>query len=176
MRQDKPRELHNVCKTNKKGSPVAKLSKVDIAILTVLRDDAKLTNEQVGQRVGRSGSAVSRRVAELEKDGTIAGYRADIDARKAGLLTVIYKLVNLHGHSRDLTDPFEATLESWPNVVEWCRLEGHWDYLLKFLVTDTVQGDQLHDRLLALSMVKSAQGLRVLDRPRTKPLPLDGLA
>ena len=155
---------------------MTKLSKVDIAILTVLRDDAKLTNEQVGQRVGRSGSAVSRRVAELEKDGTIAGYRAEIDAQRVGLLTVIYKLVNLHGHSRDLTDPFEATLQSWPNVIEWCRLEGHWDYLLKFLVTDTVQGDRLHDRLLALPMVKSAQGLRVLDKPRTKPLPLDGLA
>lgn len=152
---------------------MVKLKKIDIDILNLLRVDAKLTNDEIGQRVGRSGSAVSRRISELERDGVISGYQAVIDAPQVGLVTTIYKLVNLHGHSRDLTNPFEAALQSWPHLVEWSRIEGSWDYLLKFVVKGTPQVDRLHDQLLAMPMVKSAQGMRVYDQPRTKPIPLE---
>ena len=61
------------------------LDKFDIAILTQLQQDARLTNAELAQRVGLSAAPCWRRVRALEQAGFIRGYRAEIDRHKIGL-------------------------------------------------------------------------------------------
>lgn len=153
-----------------------KLSKTDLEILRLLQADAKLTNEEIGQQVRRDASVVSRRIGELRKAKVITGMHAAIDPNKLGLVTTVFTLVSLKAHGLDLTDAFERELAAMANVVEWSRINGSWDYLLKFQVRDTPTHDRLHNRLLSLPMVSRLRGMHVIDQPFVKPLPLDGLA
>jgi DNA-binding Lrp family transcriptional regulator len=148
----------------------------DIAILRALQKDARQSNEAIGEQVKKDGSVVSRRIAELVKARAITGIHAAIDPQKVGLVTTIYKLVRLTDHKLTVTSAFEREIDTWPNVVEWARLEGSWDYLLKFLVRDTPQHDKLHNALLQLPMIQQVRGMRAHGQPRTKAIPLDDLA
>jgi len=148
----------------------------DIAILRALQKDARQSNEAIGEQVKKDGSVVSRRIAELVKARAITGIHAAIDPQKVGLVTTIYKLVRLTDHKLTVTSAFEREIDTWPNVVEWARLEGSWDYLLKFLVRDTLQHDKLHNALLQLPMIQQVRGMRAHGQPRTKAIPLDDLA
>lgn len=152
-----------------------KLNKTDMAILRALQKDARQSNEEVGRGAGvkRDGSVVSRRVAELVKAKIITGMHAAIDPAKLGLVTTVYTLVTLKAHTPDLTDPFERELEAMPNVIEWSRISGSWDYLVKFLVKDTPQHDRLHAQLLRLPMVSRLRGMHVKGQPFVKPVPLE---
>ena len=152
-----------------------KLNKTDMAILRALQKDARQSNEEVGRGAGvkRDGSVVSRRVAELVKARIITGMHAAIDPAKLGLVTTVYTLVTLKAHTPDLTDPFERELEAMPNVIEWSRISGSWDYLVKFLVKDTPQHDRLHAQLLRLPMVSRLRGMHGKGQPFVKPVPLE---
>lgn len=152
---------------------MTKLNKTDLGILRALQKDASQSNDAIGQQVSRDGSVVSRRVAELTKAKVITGIHAALDPTKLGLVTTVYTLVSLKAHGLDLTDAFEAEINAMPNVVEWSRINGSWDYLLKFQVKDTPTHDRLHNRLLSLPMVSRLRGMHVIDQPFVKPLPLD---
>jgi uncharacterized membrane protein len=57
------------------SSPGA-LDDLDAAILRHLERHGRATNYEVGEAVGLSASAASRRILALEKAGAIRGYRA----------------------------------------------------------------------------------------------------
>lgn len=151
---------------------MTKLNKTDMAILRALQKDARQSHEAIGAQIGRDGSVVSRRVAELVKTKVITGVHAAIDPIKVGLEIAAYKLVSLKGHGTDVTGAFEGAIETMPNVVEWARLGGDWDYLLKLICRDKAEHDQVHHRILSLPTVHRVQLLTVYDMPRTKLPPI----
>ena len=64
--------------------------KFDRKILALLQGDARLTNNDLSERVNLSPSQCSRRRQRLEEDGFIRGYRAVLDRDKLG-----FSLVNV---------------------------------------------------------------------------------
>ena len=62
-----------------------KFDEFDKKIVDVLREKGRLSNIEVAQQVGLSHSSCSRRIARLERDGLIVGYRALTDRRRLGL-------------------------------------------------------------------------------------------
>ena len=69
---------------------MAKLDDIDLRILAALQDNGRLSNIEVAERVGLSHSSCSRRIARLERDGVILGYRALTDRQKIGLSVRAY--------------------------------------------------------------------------------------
>jgi Lrp/AsnC family leucine-responsive transcriptional regulator len=59
--------------------PHAELDQTDLEIVDLLREDARRTLADVGERVSLSAPAVKRRVDRLERDGVIVGYTALVD-------------------------------------------------------------------------------------------------
>ena len=53
---------------------MSKLDKIDKTILSVLQEDARITNLDIAKKVGLSASACLRRVTSLEKSGIIQSY------------------------------------------------------------------------------------------------------
>jgi Lrp/AsnC family leucine-responsive transcriptional regulator len=62
-----------------------RLDATDIAALTVLQREGRISNAELAERIGLSASACLRRVQRLEAGGVIAGYAALIDAKQVGL-------------------------------------------------------------------------------------------
>lgn len=152
------------------------LSKVDRAILQALQQDARLSYEVVGAMVGRDASVVSRRVAALVKAGVITGMTVTVDPLKAGLMTTVYMMVMLDDHGDDAFANFERALDDMPNVVEWSRMHGVNDYVMKIQARDKEHHLRLHTYLRGLPMVRRVRTLELLGQPRTKQTPLADVA
>ena len=149
-----------------------KLTATDLEILRTLQADCYRSNEAIGETVNKSGSAVSRRIGELQKAKVITGLHAAIDPDKIGLKTTVFTLVSLKQHGDGTTANFAAVIDTWPNVIECARTSGSWDFLLKFLVRDTRHHDELHNKLLAMPEVSRVRGMHVIGSPKTKPVPI----
>jgi Lrp/AsnC family leucine-responsive transcriptional regulator len=114
-------------------------------------------------------------VQRLERDGVIAGYRAEVDPERLGLGLQAFVRVQLKSHDAARIDVFAQQVNAWPEVVTCHALTGDMDYLLHVLVRDLEHFSRfLLDKLLTqaevddvnssfvLRTVKRAQGLAVL--------------
>lgn len=109
------------------------LDRHERAILAALQQDARLTNQELAEKVGLSASPCWRRVKALEAQGYIRRYTALLERRKLGLEECYFTLVTLHRHERDAVEAFEAEMMRHPEVLECHAITGEGDYLLKVL-------------------------------------------
>jgi DNA-binding Lrp family transcriptional regulator len=122
---------------------------VDRKILAVLQAEGRLTITELAARVGLSVSPCHRRLRELERSGTIRGYRAIVDAEAVGLTFQALVFVTMRQEDRDTLLGFEAAVAGIPQVVQAQRLFGDPDYLLRVLTADLAAYQRLEDDQLA---------------------------
>jgi DNA-binding Lrp family transcriptional regulator len=134
------------------------LDQFDTRLLTFLQDDAGLTNQQLGERIGLSASQVSRRRQRLEQAGVIRRYRADLDAGAVGFSVIAYVGVALQAHSRQNARRFRELVRALPEVQEAHALTGDVDYMLKVAVTDLPALSRfINDELLPHDSVRNVR-------------------
>src|SRR5215469_16584899 len=92
------------------SSRAAQLDELDAAILAFLEDHGRATNYEVGDAVGLSASAASRRIHALETAGAIRGYRALVDERLLGKHMTVFIRVTLERQSAAVLAAFEAAI------------------------------------------------------------------
>ncbi|WP_442578119.1 Lrp/AsnC family transcriptional regulator [Mesorhizobium sp. ASY16-5R] len=108
----------------------------DRKILALLQVDARLTNNDLSERVNLSPSQCSRRRQRLEEEGFIAGYRATLDRDRLGFSLVSVVSVTLATHNRDNARRFAELVSRLPEVQEAHALTGEMDYYLKVVTPD----------------------------------------
>lgn len=111
----------------------ANLDKIDRAILRELQADARLTNQDLSQRVGLSPSPCLRRLKRLEAEGVITGYGAKVDEEAVGLPVVVFMSVKLERQIDASLNTFETEILKHPEVVDCWLMTGDNDYLLRVL-------------------------------------------
>lgn len=128
---------------------MSNLDKIDIKILGVLQEDARITNLDLAERVGLSPAPCLRRVRALEESGVVRKYVALLDPRKVGLGLEFAIDVRLKQQTRQLMASFERRIVRLPEVVECCLTAGDWDYTLR-VVTGSLEDYQSFqlDRLM----------------------------
>ena len=152
------------------------LDRIDLALLTELQRDGRITNAELAERVHLSASAALRRVQRLERDSVIAGYRAQVDPERVGLGLQAFVRVQLSRHDTGAIDAFSTQINQWDEVVACHALTGDMDYLLHVIVRDLEHFSRfLLDRLLnqaGVADVNSSFVLRTVKAFRGMPLPL----
>ena len=108
----------------------------DRKILSLLQQDARLSNNELSARVNLSPSQCSRRRQRLEDEGFIRGYRAVLDRERLGFPLVNVITVTLATHNRDNARRFARLVEGLPEVQEAHALTGEMDYILKVVTPD----------------------------------------
>lgn len=108
-----------------------KLDRADRKILAELQTEGRLPNVELASRVGLSESPCLRRVRQLESNGVIAGYRAEIDPRELGLDIIAFILLNLNQTSDTDSRKFFTAVQNEPAIIECHAMTGNYDYLLK---------------------------------------------
>ena len=103
------------------------LDETNIAILSLLREDARISLAELGRRVGLSAPGARERISRLEQRGVITGYRAEIDPRALGY--PIAAVVRVRPSLRQLQRIPEIASET-PEVIECRRITGEDCYLL----------------------------------------------
>ncbi|MFC0509069.1 Lrp/AsnC family transcriptional regulator [Micromonospora costi] len=125
------------------------MDSIDRKILAELQTDGRLTVTDLAGRVGLSVSPCHRRLRELERSGTIRGYRALVDPAAVGLTFEALLFVTMRQEDRDTLLGFEAAVARVPNVVQAQRLFGDPDYLLRIVTADLGAYQRLEDDVLA---------------------------
>ena len=117
-----------------------KLDKIDNNILTLVQDNARLSNQDLADIIGLSPSACLRRFKALEESGLILGYKTILNAKKIGLGMTALLQVSVDKHVPEQFELFETAVEKMPNVLECLLLTGQTaDYQLKVVVKDLEQ-------------------------------------
>ena len=141
----------------------AALDRVDLLLLAELQRNGRLTNADLAERVHLSPSACLRRVQRLERDGVIAGYRADVSAERLGLGLQAFVRVQLKHHDSAAVAGFADLVNGWDEVIACHALTGDMDYLLQVAVRDLEHFSRfLLDRLLNASGVADVNSSFVL--------------
>lgn len=112
------------------------LEERDWRLLEQLQTDARLTNQELSDRVGMSPSACWRRVRQLEEAGIVTGYRASVDVRRAGMSFHAILHVQLTRHTREVVDRFIAEVMRHEEVLDCFATTGQADYHLRILCRD----------------------------------------
>ncbi len=108
----------------------------DWKILSLLQEDARITNLELSRAIGLSPSPCLARVRALEKAGYINRYVSLLDSLKVGLKVSVFINVALERQVEKALELFEASIEARPEVMECYLMTGESDYLLRVVVTD----------------------------------------
>jgi Lrp/AsnC family leucine-responsive transcriptional regulator len=122
--------------------PIA-IDTTNLRLLKELQADARISNAELGRRVGLSAPAVSDRLARLEESDTISGYRAEIDPRALGYSLSL--MLRIRPAPRELKKVAELAQRT-PEVVECHRITGDDCYIMRIWVRDVAHMEELIDR------------------------------
>jgi DNA-binding Lrp family transcriptional regulator len=122
---------------------------LDHAILHHLERHGRATNYEVGDAVGLSASAASRRILALEQSGAIRSYRAEINDRLLGKKLTVFCRITLDGQSATVLGTFEAAVRRLKGIVSCHLMAGQYDYMLIARVAGIEDYGRLHQNELS---------------------------
>ncbi|PON16508.1 ArsR family transcriptional regulator [Candidatus Entotheonella serta] len=150
------------------------LDTIDLHILSLLQENARLSIVELANRVGLSASPCSRRVKLLEERGVIRRHVSLLDATQVGLPVSVFVSVTLERQIETALQRFEEAVSSYPEVMECYLMTGVSDYMLRVVVPDLEAYQRfLLDRLTQIPGVANIQSSFALKQVQYKTaLPL----
>ncbi|MBY0298458.1 MAG: Lrp/AsnC family transcriptional regulator [Methylobacterium sp.] len=146
---------------------------IDLKILALLQQDATLSIAQIGERVGLSQTPCWKRIQRLEADGVIDRRVAVLDPVKLGLGLTVFVSVETSDHSREWLDRFASAVAAMPEVLEFYRMAGDVDYMLRVVVSDMQAYDAFYKRLIESLPLKNVTSRFAMEKVKsTTALPL----
>jgi Lrp/AsnC family leucine-responsive transcriptional regulator len=137
------------------------IDQTSLVILETLQSDARISNAEIGRRVGLAPSAVFERIKKLEERGAVRGYNANIDPAAVDLGLLAFVLVR--AEERGGAPRTEAALVAIPEVQEVHHVAGEDCFMLKVRARDTsALNDLLANQIGALESVRSTKTTIVL--------------
>lgn len=127
----------------------AKLDSIDRKILEVLQQDASIQIADLAASVGLSQTPCWRRVQRLKESGVITRNVMLVDREKVNVGVTVFVSIKTNTHSQGWLEKFRAAVEAIPEVVEFYRMSGDVDYLLRVVVPDIAGYDAVYKRLIA---------------------------
>jgi Lrp/AsnC family transcriptional regulator len=146
---------------------------IDRKILATLQEDASLSVAEIGQRVGLSSTPCWKRIQKLEAEGVITRRVALVDSDKIGLGLSVFVSIETGDHSQDWLDRFANLVSAMPEVMEFYRMAGDVDYMLRVVVADMQSYDSFYKRLIAAVPLKNVTSRFAMEKIKsTTVLPI----
>lgn len=125
------------------------LDNLDVKILQILQEDCTIPVAEIGKKVGLSTTPCWRRIQKMEELGVIQKRVALLDPAHVNVPVTVFVFVTTNQHSQDWLETFHSAIQSFPEVVEFYRMSGQVDYLLRVVVPDIASYDNFYKRLIA---------------------------
>lgn len=146
---------------------------IDRKILSVLQEDASLSVAEVGNRVGLSSTPCWKRIQKLEAEGVIARRVAVVDPDKVGLGVAVFVAIETGDHSDEWLARFADVVKAMPEVMEFYRMAGDVDYMLRVVVASIQDYDAFYKRLISAVPLKNVTSRFAMERIKsTTALPI----
>jgi Lrp/AsnC family transcriptional regulator len=153
---------------------MSSLDKYDCAILAALQADGTLSIAALSDKVGLSSTPCWKRVKRLEEEGYIQSRVSIIDRDKVGLPVTVFVSVRTTEHDEKWLARFAAAVIALPEVMEFHRMSGDVDYLLKVVTTDIGGYDRFYKKLIKTAHITGVSSAFSMEQIKyTTALPLD---
>ena len=151
-----------------------KLDGTDLRILALLQENAEHSIGEIAEAIHLSQNACWRRIRRLEEEGYILKRVALLDAVKLGAGMTVFVMVRAGEHSQEWLERFAEAVRKIPEIVEFYRMTGEVDYLIKIRVADIAGYDRVYKQLIRsapLTDVSGAFAMEELKHTTAIPLP-----
>jgi Lrp/AsnC family transcriptional regulator len=149
------------------------LDKIDRKILALVQRDATMPVAEIGRKVGLSTTPCWRRIQKMEEDGVIKRRVAVLDPVKVNAGVTVFVSIRTNEHNESWLRKFAAIVEDFTEVVEFYRMSGEVDYLMRVVVPDIAAYDVFYKRLIgkiALTDVSSSFAMEQIKYTTALPL------
>jgi Lrp/AsnC family transcriptional regulator len=149
------------------------MDRLDGEILRLLQQDATQSVSDIAEQIGLSTTPCWRRIQALEKQGVIVKRVALLDAHKLNLDLTVFVQVKAAKHDAVWLSKFAAHAENIEQIVEFYRMSGEYDYMLKVVVADMQAFDVFYKKLVSgidLSDVTSSFAMEQIKYTTALPL------
>jgi len=151
----------------------SKLDQINKNILRAVQRDGSLAQKDLAEQVNLSPNACWHRVNNMKQQGIILGQSVRLDRRKLDLGLVVFVMIRTRHHSAEWLEAFRNHVSLIPEVIDFFRIGGDYDYLLKIVTRDMESYDGVYQRLIAkveLDSVTSYFAMEAIQEQR--PLPV----
>jgi Lrp/AsnC family transcriptional regulator len=153
---------------------MANMDRLDRKILRLLQEDATLAVADVAKKVGLSTTPCWRRIQKLEEDGVIQRRVAILDPVRVNTRVTVFVSIRTGSHSNEWLKRFSEVVQEFPEVVEFYRMSGDVDYLLRVVVPDIAAYDAVYKRLISKIDIRDVSSAFAMEQIKyTTELPLD---
>lgn len=145
----------------------------DRKILSLLQEDATLSIESIASKVHLSSTPCWKRIRRLENDGVIEKRVALLNPDKVGAGVTVFVAVKTNQHNRKWLDNFASSVEDMPEILDFYRMSGEIDYLLRVVVPDIAAFDTFYQQLISrvpLSDVTSSFAMEQIKHTTALPI------
>ncbi len=152
------------------------MDRTDARILELLQADATLGAKDVAEQLGLDEKSCAERISRLEDDGVILDRVTLLDPQKVGANVTVFVAITTLEHSQEWLDHFDGAVAGMPEVVEFYRMSGQVDYLLRVVVPDVEGYDIFYKRLINAAKLKDVSSTFAMEQIKyTTKLPLKAL-
>lgn len=137
---------------------------IDRKLLTLLQADASISIAELANQVNLSQTPCWKRIQRLEKEGVITGRVAILSPEKLGLGLTVYVSVETSDHSKPWLENFATVVSAMPEVMDFYRMAGDVDYMLRVVVADMSAYDGFYKRLIAAVPLKNVTSRFAMER------------
>ena len=150
------------------------MDRIDQKILSELQQDGTLSVAQIAERVGLSTSPCWRRIQNLEATGVITKRVALLDPDKLNIGVTVFVRIKTNQHTFDWLENFAREINKIDEVVEFYRMSGDIDYLLRVVVPDIEGFDAVYKRLISIADLADVSSNFAMEKIKyTTKLPLN---
>lgn len=149
------------------------LDSIDRRILTALQDDASIPVAELADRAGLSQTPCWKRVKRLEREGFIEKRVAILNREKLDLGVTVMVAVRTTHHTDEWLQTFAEGVARIPEVIEFFRMSGDVDYLLKIVARDIADYDRIYRKLVKVAPlhdVSSSFAMQVIKSTTALPV------
>ena len=150
------------------------IDKIDRRILEILQHDCTMPVAEIGRAVGLSTTPCWRRIQKLEESGVIQRRVALLDPNKVNAGVTVFVGISTSEHSHAWLERFHSAIQEFPEVVEFYRMSGQVDYLLRVVVPDIESYDNFYKKLISKIELNDVSSSFAMEQIKfTTELPLD---
>jgi Lrp/AsnC family transcriptional regulator len=149
------------------------LDAIDLRLLAILQEDATVSMAALAERVGLSATPCWKRIKRLEQEGVIERRVAILNRERLGLGVTVIVAIRTARHSEDWLKAFADGVAKIPEVVEFYRMSGEIDYLLKIVTRDIADYDRIYRKLTKVAELHDVSSSFAMEEIKsTTALPL----
>lgn len=140
------------------------LDAIDLKILQLLQDNARISYVDLALKVGLSTTPCLERVKRLERNDVIKGYRAILNPQHLGASLLVFVEISLETQTPKVFEEFRKAVHRLPQIQECHLVSGQFDYILKCRIAEMSAYRQLLcDVVLSLPGVKESKSYVVME-------------